>query len=321
VNIIEEIRNVLDIEVEALESVARNLTPRFEDCVRLVAACQGQVVVTGIGKSGIIGQKIAATLRSTGTPSVFLHPADALHGDLGIVRPEDIVLALGKSGESHELNELLGELRSVGVQIIAVTSDAASSMAGLSDVVLELRIPREACPHNLAPTSSTTAALAVGDAIAIALMKLNGMSRDEFASRHPGGQLGRRLRLAVADVMRKGSDNPVISVGESVREMLARITEFRVGAISVVDEAGVLMGLITDFDVRKALESQPDIFSMELRQIMNPEPATVSGEMKAVEALTLMRERSKPTAVIPVVDEGRRAIGMLHVHDLITAGL
>src|SRR5262245_10513853 len=202
INILDEIARVLDIEIEALRSVRQNISSAFVRAVEIIAECRGQVLVSGIGKSGIIGTKIAATLRSTGTPATFLHPGEALHGDMGTVREDDVVLAIGKSGETTELNALLRVVRKIGIPVIAMTSNSDSSMASLSDIVIDLQIPREACPLNLAPTASTTAALAVGDAIAVALMKLKNVSKEDFARHHPAGQLGKRLLLTVQDVIR-----------------------------------------------------------------------------------------------------------------------
>lgn len=321
VNILEEIANVLDIEVEALRSVRQNLTDAFEKAVEIIAGCKGQVCVTGIGKSGIIGAKIAATLRSTGTPALFLHASEAMHGDVGMVGPQDVVVAIGKSGESQELNALLRILKRNGNVIISITSSSRSAMTELSDIVLCLPIPREACPLNLAPTASTTAALAVGDAIAVTLMKLKNISVDQFAMHHPGGQLGRRLTLTVEDIMRKGQENPVISIAAPIREMLVQITAFRVGAISVSNESGLLLGLVTDYDIRKVLESGRNILELSIADVMNKKPLTVSGQDKAFEVLELLRSQKKPIAVVPVIAADRRAIGMVHLHDLIGAGL
>ena len=320
-DILEEIRRVLDVEIEGLQSVRGNLTANFVRAVEVIAASKAHVYVTGAGKSGIIATKIAATLRSTGTPATFLHPSEALHGDVGVVGKDDIILSIGKSGETSELISLLRILKKSGTTIISITSNSESSMAALSDIVLDLKINREACPLNLAPTTSTTAALAVGDAIAVTLMKMKGLSEQDFARLHPGGQLGRRLLLTVDDVMRKGADNPIVPVHQTIKEMLARITSFRVGAINIVNDKGELAGLVTDYDIRKALESQQDIFSLRITDVMNPHPAVILSTEKAVRALEIMRDRGKPTAVLPVVDEMRKAVGMLHLHDLISAGL
>jgi len=320
-NVLAELRQVLEIEIEALRAVKDNLDVSFVRAVETLHTCTGQVVVTGIGKSGIVARKIASTFRSTGTPAVFLHAGEALHGDIGVIRPGDVALAIGKSGESRELNTLLRILRKNGTTIIAITSNPESSMAELADLVLELNIPREACPLNLAPTASTTATLAIGDAIAVALMKLKNISEDDFASRHPGGQLGARLLLTVADVMRKDADNPVIGSHQPVKEMLVRITAFRVGAISVVNAKGELLGLVSDYDIRKALESDRNLFSMKIIDIMNSSPEYITADAKAIEALDMMRRRKKPTAILPVIDAHRKVVGMVHLHDLLAAGL
>jgi arabinose-5-phosphate isomerase len=321
VEILDEIAKVLDIEIEALQSVRRRLGPEFEEAVQVFAECAGQIIITGIGKSGIIANKIAATLRSTGTPAMFLHAGEALHGDVGIVSSKDVVLAVGKSGETGELNSLLRFVKKNGARIISLTSNEDSSMAKLSDIVLNLPVPREACPLNLAPTASTTAALAVGDAIAVTLMKIKNVSAADFARHHPGGQLGRRLLLTVEDVMRKGDENPIILMDRPVKEMLVKITAFRVGAISVVDRKGELLGLVTDYDIRKALEAERDIRSLNISEMMNPAPAVIFSDERALDAFETMKRRDKPTAVLPVVDRNRRVVGMVHLHDLISAGL
>lgn len=321
VNILDEIARVLDIEIEALRAVRQNISPAFSRAVELIAACQGQVLVSGIGKSGIIGTKIAATLRSTGTPATFLHPGEALHGDVGTVREDDVLLAVGKSGESTELNALLRVIRKIGIPVIAITSNAGSSMAALSDVVIDLHVPREACPLNLAPTASTTAALAVGDAIAVALMKLKNVSAEDFARHHPGGQIGKRLLLTVEDVIRSRDGRPVIHIDASVKEMLVAITAFHVGAICVTDQAERLLGLVTDYDIRKMLETGQDILAMKISDIMNPAPEIAYSTDRAIDALERMRSRAKPTAVLPVLSPDERVLGIVHLHDLIAAGL
>ncbi len=321
INVLQELAAVLDIEIEALKSVRDNLTSEFETAVQIVASCRGQVVVTGIGKSGIIAKKIAATFRSTGTQAMFLHAGEALHGDIGMVDSRDVVLAVGKSGETNELNELLRYAKKTGAQIIAITANASSVMAKLSDVVLDLKVTREACPLNLAPTASTTAALAVGDALAVTLMKIKDISPEDFARNHPGGQLGRRLLLTVQDVMRKGEENPVIRIDRTVREMLIHITAFRVGAISVVNHEGELLGLVTDYDVRQALQSGRDLNSMTISEIMNQSPSVILDTDKAADALHTLTQRNKPTAVLPVLNNDRKVVGMVHLHDLIASGL
>jgi arabinose-5-phosphate isomerase len=319
--ILRDMKMVFDIEIEALRSVMKNMSPEFERAVRVIAACRGRIILTGIGKSGIVANKIAATLTSTGTPAVYIQAAEALHGDLGIVSAIDVVVAVGKSGESAELNALLPVVKKVGATIIALTGSAGSRMARFADIVLELKIPREACPLNLAPTSSTTASLVLGDAIAVALMKLKNVSTADFARHHPGGQLGKRLLLQVEDVMRTGDRNPVVKVHDSVKRMLVLITQGQAGAISVIDGRGALAGLVSDYDVRKALENTEAIFNLSIRDIMNPKPLFVYGDQMATEALDIMRSRKKPTAVLPVLARNRKVVGMLHIMDLVSAGL
>jgi len=321
IDILKEMTRVIDVEIEALQSVRDNLGSRFEAAVRLVAGAKGQVVVTGIGKSGIIANKIAATLRSTGTQAIFLQASEALHGDIGAVGNQDVMVAIGKSGESNELNDLLRFVKKSGAKVISITSSPSSAMAKLSDIVLDLKVPREACPLNLAPTASTTAALAVGDAIAVTLMKMKNIDQADFARHHPGGQLGRRLLLTVGDVMRKDSENPIISAERSVEEMIVQVTAFLVGAISVVSRRGELLGLVTDFDIRKALSSKKGIASMRIADIMNSSPTVVFSDQMAVEALDLMRSRKKPITVLPVLNRKRKVVGMVHIHNLIAAGL
>ena len=321
IDILKEMTRVIDVEIEALQSVRDNMGSKFEAAVRMIARAKGQVVVTGIGKSGIIANKIAATFRSTGTQSIFLHASEALHGDIGAVGRRDVMIAIGKSGETSELNDLLRFVKKSGARVISITSNATSAMAKLSDIVLDLKVPKEACPLNLAPTASTTAALAVGDAIAVTLMKMKNIGPADFARHHPGGQLGRRLLLTIGDVMRKGDENPIISHEQPVEEMIVQITAFLVGAISVVNRRGELMGLVTDYDIRKALASRKGIASMKITDIMNPSPIVVHSDQMAVEALELMRSRKKPITVLPVLNGKKKVIGMVHIHNLIAAGL
>ena len=319
--ILRELKNVFEMEIEALQSVVKNMSPGFASAVRLIAECKGRVVVTGIGKSGIIANKIAATFTSTGTPAVYLHAGEALHGDIGIVSPDDVIMAIGKSGENAELYTLLHFVRKIGAGIIAITARPQSRMAQAADIVLELTIPREACPLNLAPTSSTTATLVLGDAIAVTLMKLKKVSTAEFARRHPGGQLGRRLLLEVRDVMRTGERNPVVKLNDTVRHMLVLITEGQAGAISVIGKEKKLAGFVSDYDVRKALERGDAFFDLKIQDIMNPNPMFVYEDQMAAEALDLLRSRKKPSAVLPVLDRTQKVVGMLHIMDLVSAGI
>jgi arabinose-5-phosphate isomerase len=320
--ILKEMRNVFEIEIEALQAVMKRMSADFGLAVRTIADCKGRVIVTGVGKSGIIANKIAATLTSTGTPAVYVHAGEALHGDIGIISSGDVIIAIGKSGESDELNALLPNVKKIqkNATIIAITSSPKSRMAKSADLVLELIIPREACPLNLAPTSSTTAALVLGDAIAVTLMKLKRVSKADFARHHPGGQLGRRLLLRVQDVMRTGPRNPIVKIDDTVKHMLALITEGQAGAISVVGKGNALAGLVTDYDVRRVLERGEAIFDLRIRDIMNPNPTVVYQDQMATEALDLMRSERKKQA-LPVLDRSQKVVGMVHILDLVSAGI
>lgn len=320
-NALREIRRVLDLEARTLSRVRDAVNGAYARAVKMMAACKGKVIVTGTGKSGLIGQKIAGTLASTGTPALFLHPADALHGDLGTVQRGDLVLAIGKSGESAELNGLLLALKKMGVPVIAMTGNPRSTLARGAALTLAVPVAEEACPLNLAPTCSTTAALAVGDALAVALMKAKKFDRQRFAMLHPGGQLGKRLTLTVADVMYGGKDNPVVRLTAPLSRMLIEITRHHTGAVSVVDAKGRFQGLVTDYDLRKVLERGEDIRSKTIAEIMNPRPTCARPDQLAAEALDLMLNRKKPFAVLPVVDGKRKAVGMVHLHDLRRNGL
>ncbi|MDH3771201.1 MAG: KpsF/GutQ family sugar-phosphate isomerase, partial [Nitrospirota bacterium] len=253
-DILEELRRVIRLEAMALTHLEESLSSRFEETVRMLQACQGKVILMGVGKSGLIANKIAATMVSTGTPAVFLHGSEGMHGDIGIVAKDDIVVAVGKSGESEELLVLLPFIRKIGARIISITAKPESTLACGSDLVLVTPIEEEACPLNMAPTCSTTVALVLGDAIAMALMKLRKFQPDDFALFHPGGQLGKRLLLTVDDCMRKGDANPVIDLSQSIRTMLFEMTSKRAGAVSVIDDQSRLLGIITDFDIRRTLE-------------------------------------------------------------------
>jgi arabinose-5-phosphate isomerase len=320
-NILSEINRVMELEGRTVARLRDSIGPAYEDAVRLIYACPGKVILTGIGKSGIIAQKIASTMVSTGTPALFLHPTEGMHGDIGIAHKDDVIMAIGKSGESDELIALLPSIRKIGARLISITAKADSTLARHSDIVLLTPIDEEACPLNMAPTCSTTAALVVGDALAMALMKLRNIQMEDFARYHPGGQLGKRLLLTVRDLMRTGSRNPVIHVNASVKELFSEITEKHLGAVSVVDDAGKLLGLVTDFDIRHAVGEGHNIFTMTIPEIMNPRPISIAANEKAIQALKIMEEREKPVAVLPVVEGNGFICGMIHLHDLIDKGL
>ena len=258
-DILKELRRVIELEQQTISLLGENLGPVFEEAVQLLYSSVGKVVLTGVGKSGIIAQKIAATLVSTGTPALFLHGAEGMHGDIGIVDKDDVVIAVGKSGESEELLTILPFIKRLGARVISITANSNSAMARISDLVLVTPVPEEACPLNMAPTSSTTAALVLGDALAMTLMKMRDFQPTDFALYHPGGQLGKRLLLTVGDIMRSGEDNPIIHISKDSRTMLYEITSKRAGAVSVIDDDHHLLGLVTDFDIRRVLEGEKDI--------------------------------------------------------------
>ena len=320
-DILEELRRVIRLEGQAIAQLEGSLGPQFVQAVEMLRASRGKIVLTGVGKSGLIANKIAATMVSTGTPAVFLHGSEGMHGDIGIVAKDDIVLAVGKSGESEELLALLPFIRKIGAKIMAITAQSQSTLAKNSDVVLVTPIQEEACPLQLAPTCSTTAALVLGDALAMALMKLRDFQPADFALFHPGGQLGKRLILTVGDLMRKGEANPVVHLQDDIRSVLCEMTEKRAGAVSVIDDEQRLLGLMTDFDIRRVLEEGKDLFSLSVSEVMNPKPSWVYEDEKAVKALEFMEKREKPISLLPVLNRQEKVVGMIHVHDLISRGL
>lgn len=320
--IIEQAKEVLRMEAEAISALIPRINGSFAAAVDLVLACEGRIVVTGMGKSGLIGQKIAATLASTGTPAFFLHPAEAIHGDLGMVTGKDIVVALSNSGETDEVINILPVLKRIGSGLIAMTGHAQSTLALNADLVLDVGVAKEACPLGLAPTASTTAALAMGDALAVALLSARKFTPEEFALFHPGGSLGRKLLLTVEKVMHSGEENPVIERDKTLQEALFVITSKGLGATSVVDETGALVGIITDGDIRRSLEKGYDVLSRPLTETMTPTPKTITPEKLAAQALQMMeKNRPRPITVLPVVDKGKKPVGMLHLTDLLKAGV
>jgi arabinose-5-phosphate isomerase len=322
INVLDEIDRVFQLEIDTLLKVRRSLGEPYAKAIDLLFNCTGSIVVTGMGKSGLIAQKIAATLVSTGTAAVFLHPGDGMHGDVGIVKRDDVVLTISKSGETEELLSILLYVRSLGVPVISITANEHSALAHNSEVVLLTPVDVEACPLNLAPTSSTTAALVVGDALAMTLMKLRGFQPENFALRHPGGRLGKQLLMTVEDVMLSGDNNPIIYLEDTVHRMLIEISSKRCGAVSVVGEQSNLLGLVTDFDVRNILELKQDLFSLKIVDIMNPNPTYVYSNEKAFKALEVMRNRENPFLVLPALDRlSSKVVGMVHLHHLVAVGL
>jgi arabinose-5-phosphate isomerase len=314
-------REVLEIEAAAIFAIAKRLDARFAEAVELLERRSGKVVTTGVGKSGIASRKLAATLTSTGCPAVYMHPTEAMHGDLGIVLPGDIVIAMSNGGESEELVALLPMLTGRDVRIIAIVGNPASTLARAATVTIDASIEREACPLNLAPTTSVVAALAVGDALAMTLQKRRGFSPDDYAANHPGGRLGRRLTIRVRDLMGMGSDVPLVHPGTMIMDILTEITAKGWGAACVTDSGGRLMGFITDFDLRKCWQEHGAAgFSKTADEIMVTSPAVLlSPDQLAFEALQMMEDRPRPVSVAPVVDSDGRCCGIVRVHDIVRA--
>lgn len=320
--IIEQAKQVLAIEAAAIESLIPRINGQFSAAVNMILTCSGRVIVTGIGKSGLIGKKIAATLSSTGTPAFFLHPAEGIHGDLGMVTADDIVIALSYSGETIEVVGILPIMRRIGAKIIALTGREKSTLADNADVFLDVGVEKEACPLGLAPTASTTATLAMGDALAVALLSMRQFTPEDFALFHPGGSLGRKLLLTVENVMHSGDDNPIIAAGKSVKEALFIITDKGLGATSVVDSEGRLEGIITDGDIRRGLEKGYDFLNKPVEALMTKTPRTITKDKLAAQALNIMeKNKPRPITVIPVVDEAFRVIGIIHITDLLRQGV
>jgi len=315
----QEAKRVFKIESAAIKDLIGKLDSNFNKAVQILSRCKGRVVLTGMGKAGIIAQKISATLSSTGTASLFLHSAEAIHGDLGRVKKEDVVIALSNSGETEEIKSLLPLIKKIGVTLISMTGNLKSTLARYSDVVLNIKVKKEACPLGLAPTSSTIAMLAMGDALCVCLIKEKGFRQKDFAFFHPGGLLGKRLLLKVEDIMRTGPNNPIVKEDFSVKEVLYAITRARAGAASVVNNKGRLVGIFTDGDLRRHIDSNINLPELKIKQVMTKNPIVVFGHQLAVEALRKLEE--KKIDEVPVVDKKFRPVGMLDIQDLLRAGL
>jgi arabinose-5-phosphate isomerase len=317
-NLLELAREVLTIEAEGLVHLIKKLDKNFLQAVELMYRAKGRVIVTGVGKSGIVARKIVATLNSTGTRALFLHPVEAMHGDLGMVAKDDVVLALSNSGETQELTILLPSLSRLGAPLIALTGRPGSTLGRASRVVIDTGVPREACPLGLAPTASTTAMLAMGDALAVALLTKRGFQASDFRRFHPGGSLGARLALAIREVMLTGDKLPLVRPEMPVGDTIREISRKRLGAALVVDGGNTLLGIITDGDLRRGLEQFGDIKDKTTRELMTPKPHAVGPDTLASQALELMEQ--KAITVLPVVDAAGRVVGIVHLHDLLGRG-
>jgi arabinose-5-phosphate isomerase len=318
--VIEQARRVLDLESRAIAILEERLDAAFVQSIELVCSCQGRVIVTGMGKSGLIARKIAATFASIGIPACFLHPADGAHGDVGMIARGDLLIAVSNSGETEEILRLLPVINNrFGLKLIAITGNPRSTLAKRSDLVLNVQVPQEAGPFGLVPTASIAASLAMGDALAIAAMTYRGFKQGDFALFHPGGHLGRRLTLTVNDLMHREAEIPLIGEDAPLKQVILEMSEKRLGLTCVIDARGALQGIVTDGDLRRAMEQTPDFMHLKARELMTESPKTVEATLSAADALTLMEKLSITSLLI--IDAARKPIGVLHVHDLLKAGL
>lgn len=317
--IIEQAKRVLEIEAEAI----RNLLPRigkdFEKAIEILFSCRGRVIVTGMGKSGLVARKIAATFTSTGTPAFYLHPAEGLHGDLGMLMREDCVLAISYSGETAEMSAIIPVIKKMGLKLITLTGNKNSRLAKFSDVVLDVHVNREACPYNIVPTASTTVCLAVGDSLAICLLSKKKLRKEDFARLHPGGTIGKKLLWRVKDIMRRDKDNSVILENKTVKEALFVMTAGRLGAVSIVNKKGKLVGYFTDGDLRRNLQKGENILKRKISLLMTKNPVTITPDRLAIEAGKLLKEKNCDN--LPVVDKKGKVIGIIDERDLLAEGI
>ncbi|OIO39295.1 MAG: hypothetical protein AUJ75_01445 [Candidatus Omnitrophica bacterium CG1_02_49_10] len=316
---IKRAKDVLRIEAKAINGLIATIGKEFEKAVDMIYSANGRVVLTGMGKPGFIAQKISATLSSTGTPSFYLHPAEAIHGDVGMVTDDDMVIALSNSGETEEVTKLLPLIKKIGAKIIAITGNMNSALAKASDCILLMNIKKEACSLGLAPTASTTAMLALGDAIAVALIDKTGFKAEDYALRHPGGLLGKKLHLKVSDIMRQGADNPVVKKNRLVKDVLLAITRARAGSATVVNDKGKLVGIFTDGDLRRHLKNDSNLAAKKVSEVMTKNPTVIDKDTLAINALKILQ--SKRIDEVPVVNKNGKPIGLLDVQDLLKAGL
>jgi len=317
----KSIKEVFDIEIRALKNTIDFIDDTIIDVVNLINDCKGKVVVCGMGKPGHIARKISATMSSLGISSYVLHPAEALHGDLGILTKEDILLLISNSGETAELCNILPNVKMMEIPIVSITSNATSTLAQYSEYVILLPIFKEACVLNLAPTSSTTAALVLGDAIAVTVSQLRRFKKENFALYHPAGALGRKLTTTVEDIMHKDEYNPIVAVGTNMENAIIKMCEYGLGAINIVDSENRLLGLITDGDLKRYLGKKTDIYSIKVEELMTKKPVIIKKELLAIKALALMENRDKQFSVLPIIDDSGKALGLLRNHDIIKLGI
>lgn len=317
---IEKGKEVVRKEVHAISELEDRINEDFARAVDLIANCKGRIIISGMGKSGIIGRKIAATLTSTGTAAMFLHPAEGMHGDIGMVHKDDVVICISKSGDTHELFQIVPILKKIGVPIISITGNRRSRLAERSDIILDASVKEEACPNNLAPTSSSTAALVMGDALAVALLERRNFKAEDFALLHPGGSLGKKLNMKIDEIMFTGDRIPIVTEEETLENALFQITSKRFGSTCVINNKGnQLVGIITDGDIRRLLEKTKDIWNLKAKDVMTKNPKTVKVGIMAAEALKVMTDYSIMQVII--VDEQNIPRGIVHLHDILEAGI
>ena len=318
---IETAKKVLQIEADAVLALVERIDENFSRAVAMILACQGRVVITGMGKSGLICQKIAATMASTGTPALFLHPAEGIHGDLGMLMKGDVVVAVSNSGETEEITRILPVIKRMGLPLIAMAGKPRSTLAKAGDVFIDISVAEEACPLGLAPTASTTATLAMGDALAVALLLERGFKEEDFALYHPGGALGKRLLLRVEDLMHKGKDIPMVSADTPLKEALFEITSKKLGITGVADEHGQLLGVFTDGDLRRCIEQGFDVLNRPIAEFMTRNPKRILRSNLAAKALQRMEEHSITSLFVFEGEESCDPVGIIHLHDLLRAGV
>jgi len=318
---IDKAKQVLKIEAEAVLALVDRIDGNFSRAVAMILACQGRVVITGMGKSGLICQKIAATMASTGTPALFLHPAEGIHGDLGMLMKGDVVVAVSNSGETEELTRILPVIKRMGLPLIAMAGNPRSTLARAGDVFMDISVAEEACPLGLAPTASTTATLAMGDALAVALLLERGFQEEDFALFHPGGALGKRLLLRVEDLMHKGNDIPLVPADTPLKDALFEITSKKLGITGVAGELGQLLGVFTDGDLRRCIEQGFDVLNLPISEFMTRNPKRILRSNLAAKALQRMEEHSITSLFVFETEEGSAPVGIIHLHDLLRAGV
>jgi arabinose-5-phosphate isomerase len=319
-SVIDIAKKVLETEAEAVNALIEKLGSNFEKAVEIIYHCRGRVVVTGMGKSGIVGKKIAATLASTGTPAFFLHPAEATHGDLGMVTSDDIIIAISNSGETEEIIELIPFLKRFNVKLISITGNPESSLSKSADVTLDVSVKKEACPFGIVPTASTTATMAMGDALAVALLMKRGLKEQDFAFFHPGGRIGKKLFVRVKDLMHTGDEIPSVGMKTPMSKTVVEMSSKRLGHTVVIDDNGMIAGIITDGDLRRGIEKWGGkLFEMTAGEVMTKNPKTISEEELAVKALSIMESYSITALIVP--DKDRRVVGIIHLHDILRKGI